>query len=91
MDEADSGGTDEEDEDVGNELEGGVYVKDAGRGAIYDGGRGATLIYTSARSAKPTLISTHRYSRSSQYRSFRTISMISSSYLRHCIYLYLCD
>jgi hypothetical protein len=44
MDEADSGGTDDEDADVGNVLDGGVYVNDVGRGAICEGGRGATAI-----------------------------------------------
>ena len=44
MDEADSGGIDDEDADVGNVLDDGVYVKDCGRGAICEGGRGATAI-----------------------------------------------
>jgi hypothetical protein len=44
VDEADNGGTDEEDSDVGNVLDGGVYVNDCGRGAICEGGRGATAI-----------------------------------------------
>ena len=92
MDEADKGGTEEDDANCGNELDGGVYDKDAGRGAICDGGKGATLNYLSAQSAETKSVNAHRYSRSSRCSSVRTIGMISRSDLRHCfcVCIYIC-